>query len=592
MLEKKFRSEDLNRLYNAVVKSKMAPAPGWVGIDVPKEVQYSLNVGPVARARPDMATGAIEIAYGPADIDIRPFGEHASMESLLPSFREFAKGGICKMPKNMDIYVPESRDHASDVSKKAERSILRKLVSSIETRPTPLVDCLACGGQVKKLESDWQQHADVHGLPIDQCFQEGRSAYRTVHSALVLQNPSLMVHRIVAEKENPTIVCSEEWEETYKQELCQVRDETRRHLGDPLRVSTFPNFPPGLVYTGSLGMTSRARNWIGLVPDPYGPNVVGRQHFEWGILFQYQRQDKHREITFEYSPAHNRYTTEEYFGIVSPFYVITTERIKQTPGAGKRDIIGFTDDCSPRFHGRLGRILPVGKYVVRIDTTVPERHTMYYPDGPFVHYGACSIWKKDRKYPMQVYCMTTMTEKTLENDKQAFTYPPHSLATFFGPDGYHSKEIQSVKFGSYLSPVSSFQYDSRVTRWASGMSDVDHRLPRAQNTFFREDAMAMMKSGTAVLREGMLEPPRDIEFDVSGEGIHLSALLQELHRTPVPGVLVTCETESYLRAIGIVVSVGMCSRATVFSGPVPRAGWAMEPYDVAPEADFSSDFGL
>jgi len=582
-----FRSKGLRKLSEFVKKMDPGVSPGWISFEVEPEVQRELNVGPHARMRPDLQTGKMEVNYGPKDIKLTPTSEEPRMESLVPCFTAFSRGQKLIVPRSLSIRSPDDWEEDTSASINAEKKVIERLL--LRTRPFVVAErlpCLLCGGEVNLVESARGPHAELHGRLVEELFKEGEYPNDRRFPAVIFQNPSLMVLSMVMDHEDPRILCAEDYYDRTLADVLSLRERKQILLRTPPRVRTFPYGGEDLVYTGSLGAISTARHWIGLIPDPFGPNVVGMQHYEWGISFQYQRKDRYSEIVYEFSPLFYRYTTKEYFGIESDYYVQTTEKKRQyvmRPGVGP--LIGFTNDPSPRYNGRLGRVLPVGKFVLRLDTIQPERHDLYYVDGPFANYGACFFPKKDSYH---VFCLESMRWLDL-TPKEAHRRAEGTLATFFDAEGNHQEELFSSKFGAVLSPSAALEYDRGVAAWFSGSVLKDHQLPRPMKEVTRDRAKELMSSGLAYLENGVLNAvPKREQLIVGSVTMTYREFFSSAYAGPMRGVLLTHQQESFFRRIGFVLGVSLGRRFTLFYPRVPLSGWALSNFDTVSMLDFTN----
>jgi len=580
-------------MWNYFLAQEPGTSPGWTTVKLSQEVQGMLTAGPIARAQPNLRTGELEVEAGPSKIDISVKQARPHMESLLPAFRSFSSGGQFRMPHNLEISQPIVNMTDTEESKRVEITIVKKIVDTIATTvPRKTYSCPEWGSQIQEVERD--AHRFCQGQLE---LVKDEEAVTT----LVLQNPSKMILSVMAERQIPDIVCSEQYYETYQRELREVQELKNRWTTPPPRVNMFPYRGGALVYTGSLGTPGRSRRWLGLQPSPWGGSVVGRQNLGWGVAYQYMRMDRVRDMVFEYSPTHFRYTTQEYFGIESEFFVITNQQKRQPLSPGKQPIVGFTDEPTPRYHGQLGKVQPLGRYVLRSDTTMPERHTGYTVElirevgVTLVHYGSsimsidrqhCPAWKK--KTRIKVVSMETFEEVELPypltRDCRGKQY-----ATFWDAFGEHSEMLVSQKFGILMAPKVALQHDQDMSTYAAGSPQVLIALPAKQKDVTRDKAIQLIRAGLAILNEGTLLRPPESQVVVGNGSMQWGELFSRVHSEPVRAVLLTHKEEGWLRDMGYELAVGDTRRVTVFPRKYPEAGWSVQAFESVPLEEFDDE---
>jgi len=529
----------------------------------------------------------MEVEAGPNVIDISLKTPRPIMESLVPAVRCFASGGQFKMPHNLEISQQTFDMVDTEASKYAEIAIVKRIASYVSYPPSQLLTaCELCGQDV--LDVDKREHALEHDVVLP-----GPELEKRGFSEMILQNPSPMIMSVLAEKHLPSVLCSEEYVTKYTKEVEDVQELKDRWTMPRPQVMTFPYLGDSLVYTGSLGVPGRTKFWLGLQPAPWGPSVLGRQNIGWGLLYQYSRKGRTREMVFEYTPSHYRYTTLEYFGISSELFVITNlKKEKQTPSAGVGFVLGFTDDPSPRYHGRLGLVAPLGKYVVRADTVYPERHTAYVEEKilvgksktktvTLVHYGSViyscdrerlSEWAKRRE--IEVVTTDTFCQVSIPYPLDS-SFGGMTFATFWDREGKHSERVLSNKFGAMLAPKAAITHDQEMVTYASGSPVVRDRLPIPQHMMLRERALGLLYAGEAILDKGELKDSPDSLVIVASESMKWKEFFRRLWQRPQRGTLLTHKEEEWLRSMGHEMAVGEERRITVFPRQIPLPGWAL-----------------
>lgn len=532
-----FKDPELNRLWDSFMKEEKGSAPGWTTVLLDQRVQTELEVGPVARVRPNLESGGCEIAAAPAVYDLTLRTTLAHMESFQGAFTAFSRGGMFKMPHNLQISHLDATPSQEDNSKHEEDLVLTRIL-----------------------------------------LKENSNAEKT-DPPVTLVNPSLFAMSVALKTQDLSVVVSEQYRENIERDMERLHPLVLQHRRRT-SVQTFPAETPGLVYTGSLGVAGRSARWIGLQPDPFGPNVVGRHFYPWGLTYQYSRNGRTRELVFQYSPEFYRYTTKEYFGVESSFFVNTTERHDQRLLPGVGPVLGFTEDPSPRRDGAIGPVRPVGKFVLRLDTSLPERHTSYVTDGPYVHYGE-SVFPVDRGrmqrgHRVKVYHMRSHSWLELEFPLPECD-PPGTYATFFrfqGKEVVHSDEIYNVKFGAVISLEAAAGTDQEIVQYATGLSIIRPRLPARQNDVVRERGIELIRFGMAQLRGAMLEPVCTGRVIVGSSSMTWETFFLRVHQSPLRGVLLTWAEERYLRELGYGLIVGRERRFSVFPCAIPSEGWS------------------
>jgi len=555
-----YRDPELNKLWKSFLSEPRGTAPGWITVELDQDTQSELGVGPTARARPNLETGGCDVVAAPSSYDLTMKSAFAHMESLQGAFSAFSKGGMFRMPHNLQISHLDPAVKEEDNSMHEEALVIERIIAS-------------------------QKSPDEGGARI------------------VLVNPSRYAMSVALKFDDVEAVVSEQYVDNVEADFVKL-EPARRRYGRRMSVEVFPVNTRKMAYTGSLGAPGRGVSWIGLQPDPYGPNVVGRHHFSWGLTYQYVRNGRTRELSFDFSPGFNRYTTKEFFGVESNFFVNTSEVCSQRLWPGEKSVVGFTEDPSPRLHGSLGKISPVGKYVLRADSTCPERHTAYVTDGPFVHYGVPHYPVDRQDIPegteIKVYHMRSHSWVTLHYPLP-IEDPPGTYATFFemaqrrveagsafipGARVEHSEQVFHSKFGAVVSLDAAVNSDQIMTQYATGLAVVRAVLPARQNSLTRDRGSELIVNGLALIQRGVLVAAPDGVVIVGTQSLPWERFLLRVHQTPQRAVLLTWEEERLLRLSGYEVSVGLTRRCSVFPCSIPREGWSDRDTDCIPLIEF------
>jgi hypothetical protein len=250
------------------------------------------------------------------------------------------------------------------------------------------------------------------------------------------------------------------------------------------------------------------------------------------------------------------------FGLETQFYVHTTEYFAQSDTPGKGRVLGFSMDGSRREAGNLGEVVDNGLFVVRDDTTVPLRHTMYSVDNNLVCYGEKPPPGECKAYDLQSHVWVTVDQRDL---------PLLRYATFYKM-GVHSDKLFHRNFGALLSAAVCHESDTTMADYGSGMVVQHISLPAEMRHVPRDRAQAYLWMGHAVLKSGKLVKPKDFQVSVGGEILDATRFLRLVMRSPVRRVNCDPDTVRYLRGLHFSLQKGV-EGYVVYPPPVPLVGW-------------------